>query len=76
VQPAVDHVVLAFVNGANLTAAVIPAVRTRPVRWFRFAAIRAVARLCGDQRVVRAALGRARLRVPPFRIWHGLDPLL
>jgi hypothetical protein len=50
---------LALVDGAHLAAAVIPAMRARAVWRFRLAAVRAIARLGGYQRVVRAALGSA-----------------
>lgn len=50
---------LRLVDRAHLPAAIVPAVRARAVRRFRLAAVRAVARLRRDERVVRAPLGRA-----------------
>jgi hypothetical protein len=50
---------LALVDGAYLAAAVIPAVRAGAVWRFGLAAVRAIARLGGHQRVVSAALGGA-----------------
>jgi hypothetical protein len=47
---------LRFVDRANLSALVVPAVRAGAVRRFRLSAVRAVARLRRDERIVSAAL--------------------
>ena len=61
---------LFFVDGTNLALPVEAAVRTHPVRRLRFVALRTEIRGHGRERVVRAALGRASLRVSAFWIWH------
>jgi hypothetical protein len=61
-----------FVDGPDLTAAVVPAVRAGAMRRFRFMTMRALAGLCGRQRIVRPPLGCPRFRVPPFGIGHSV----
>jgi hypothetical protein len=59
-----------FFDRPNLAALVIAAVRADLVRRFRFAALRAGADRDGLQRIVGAALGRPRFRMPAFGIGH------
>jgi hypothetical protein len=59
-----------FFHGPDLSALVIPAVRANLVRRFRLAALRAGTDRHRLQRIVRAALGRPRFRMPAFRIGH------
>jgi hypothetical protein len=61
---------LRLVDRTDLAALVIAAVRTDLVRGLRFAALRAGADRYRRQRVVRAPLGRAGLRMAAFRIRH------
>ena len=56
-------------------AAVVAAMRAYAVRRLRLVALRAQARGRRVQRVVRAALGRPRLRMSAFWIRHGLSVL-
>jgi len=59
-----------LVDGADLALAVIPAMRADPVGRLRLVALRAQAGRGRAQRIVRAALGRACLRVSAFWIRH------
>src|SRR5947207_14454340 len=61
---------LSLVHGPYLPAAIVPAVWTGAVRRLGLVTMRALARLRGHERVVRAALGGAGLGVPAFRIGH------
>ena len=61
---------LLFVNGSRLTAAVVPAVRADAVRRLRFVAVRADAETGRLQRVMGPPLGGTGLRVSSFRIRH------
>jgi hypothetical protein len=63
---------LFLVNRSGLPAAVVPAIGAHAVRRLRFVTVRALAQPYGCERVVRAALGRARLRVSSFWIRHRL----
>src|SRR5258705_8914490 len=65
-----------FFDRLDLAPAVVAAVGADLVRKLRFVALRTLAAADRLQRVVRAALGRAGLRVPAFRIRHdGLSLL-
>src|SRR5262245_55155722 len=68
--PAFSFRLLRFLDGADLTALVVAAVRTYLVRRLRLAALRTRADGHSRQRVVRPSLGRARLRVPAFGVGH------
>jgi hypothetical protein len=61
---------LALVDGAHLASTVVPAMRARAVWRFRLAAVRAIARLRGHERIVGAPLRRARFGVAAFGIGH------
>src|SRR5262245_15251070 len=65
---------LGFLDLADLSALVVPAMRTDLMRRLRFVTLRT----CPDsdrlQRVVRATLRRARLGMPAFRIGHLNSP--
>ena len=63
---------LFFLDRARLAAAVIAAVSADLVRHLGLVALRALAEAHRLQRIVRAALGRPRLGVSSFWIWHLL----
>ena len=67
---------LLLVDRASLAAAVVAAVRAHAMRRLRLVAVRALAEPDRLQRVVRAALGRPRLRVSSFWIRHRCLALL
>src|SRR5689334_7358264 len=62
--------VLGFVDGTDLTAFVVTAVRADLVRCLRFAALRTRPHRDRAQRVVRAPLGCPRLGMAAFGIRH------
>jgi hypothetical protein len=61
---------LLLVDGTHLPSAVIPAVAADGVRELQLMALRALARADRLERVVRPALGRARLGVASLGIRH------
>src|SRR5262245_37140614 len=69
-----DHLSwLLFVDSPGLASLVVSAVRTDPMRRFGLVAVRALAEAHGFERIVRAALGRARLGMSSFWIRHRLS---
>src|SRR5436190_18544757 len=67
--------VLLLVNRSRLSAVVVAAVLADAMRLFRLVTVRAFAESDGGQRVVRPALGRARLGVSSFWIGHRVVSL-
>ena len=65
---------ISLVDGPNLAALVVAAVRTDMMRRLRFLTLRAGARRDRFERVVRAALRGPRLRMPAFWIGHLSSP--
>src|SRR5207245_8876950 len=61
---------LFFVDRPSLASAIVPAIGADAVRQLGFVALGTLAEAHRLQRVVRPALGRPRLRVSPFWIWH------
>jgi len=53
-----------------LSATVVAAIDAHAVRWLRLVALRAFAQPDGGERIVRPALGRARLGMASFGIRH------